>query len=100
MEDPVGVIPYSEMVTMDISYGSDVLKGSYYANPIVDAPTVPEKEKNMYPEYYGNNICLPSSASYFNSTDCRAGPDPDQKGVEGFESAFKDLGQSVLSSHL
>ncbi|KNZ79621.1 putative iron/ascorbate oxidoreductase, partial [Termitomyces sp. J132] len=58
----------------------DVLKGSYYANPIVDAPTVSQKEKDAHPEYYGNNIW----------------PDPDQKGVEGFKNAFKDLGQFVF----
>lgn len=36
---------------------TDILKGSFYANPIVDSPTVPEEEKFAYPEYYGQNIC-------------------------------------------
>ncbi|KAG6891076.1 hypothetical protein C0995_014165 [Termitomyces sp. Mi166 len=73
----------------------DVLKGSYYANPTVDAPTVSDKEKNAHPEYYGNNICVPSLLHRnLTHTNSRAGPDPDQKGVEGFEDAFKDLGRA------
>jgi hypothetical protein len=35
----------------------DTLKGSYYANPIIDTPTVSEEQKKTYPEYYGTNIC-------------------------------------------
>lgn len=35
----------------------DTLKGSYYANPVVDSPTIAEAERKAYPEYYGNNIC-------------------------------------------
>ena len=35
----------------------DTLKGSYYANPTVDSPTIAEAERKAYPEYYGNNIC-------------------------------------------
>ncbi|KAG6891394.1 hypothetical protein C0992_007617 [Termitomyces sp. T32_za158] len=54
--------------------------GSYYANPIVDVPAVSEREKNAHPEYYGNNIW----------------PDPEEKNVEGFEEAFKDLGRFVF----
>ena len=36
----------------------DLLKGSYYANPIVDFCTVSEQLRNDYPEYYGTNICM------------------------------------------
>ncbi|KAH8120517.1 Clavaminate synthase-like protein [Phellopilus nigrolimitatus] len=58
----------------------DTLKGSYYANPLTDSPTVSSLEKQAYPEYYGNNIW----------------PAADEKGVEGFEEAFKDLGELVF----
>jgi len=58
----------------------DTLKGSYYGNPIVDVPTVPEEERIAYPEYYGQNIW----------------PSKDEKGVEGFEDAFKDLGRFIF----
>ncbi|ELU44575.1 2OG-Fe(II) oxygenase superfamily domain-containing protein [Rhizoctonia solani AG-1 IA] len=66
----------------------DTLKGSYYANPVVDDPNVDPQEKVAHPEYYGKNIW----------------PDRDERGVEGFEEAFKDLGRydvwRVLASHL
>lgn len=58
----------------------DTLKGSYYANPIVDYPTVPEEQRKEHPEYYGHNIW----------------PAPDEAGVEGFEQAFKDLGRFIF----
>ncbi|KAF8634434.1 hypothetical protein AX15_000884 [Amanita polypyramis BW_CC] len=59
----------------------DVLKGSYYANPLVDYPTVPVEEVKLYPEYYGKNIW----------------PEPDEGGIEGFEEAFKNLGRFVFN---
>ncbi|KAH7875634.1 Clavaminate synthase-like protein [Lentinula edodes] len=55
----------------------DFLKGSFYANPVIDAPSVFEQYRTSYPEYYGNNIW----------------PDTEEPGVEGFEQAFKNLGQ-------
>ncbi|KAK7694311.1 hypothetical protein QCA50_001493 [Cerrena zonata] len=58
----------------------DTLKGSYYANPVVDTPTVSPDLRVGYPEYYGNNIW----------------PSADVKEVEGFEQAFKDLGRLVF----
>ncbi|KAJ3718411.1 Clavaminate synthase-like protein, partial [Lentinula raphanica] len=58
----------------------DFLKGSYYANPVVDSPSVSKEYKTAYPEYYGDNIW----------------PDTNEAGVEGFEQAFKDLGQFVF----
>ncbi|KAF8078252.1 Clavaminate synthase-like protein, partial [Lyophyllum atratum] len=58
----------------------DLLKGSYYANPVVESPTVPEEERLAHPEYYGQNIW----------------PHPEEKGVEGFETAFKDLGKLIF----
>ncbi|KIK71386.1 hypothetical protein GYMLUDRAFT_66595 [Collybiopsis luxurians FD-317 M1] len=58
----------------------DFLKGSFYANPVVDTPSVPEEHRRAYPEYYGNNIW----------------PKADEPGVEGFERAFKDLGQFIF----
>jgi hypothetical protein len=54
----------------------DTLKGSYYANPIVDYPIVPEEQRTTHPEYYGRNIW----------------PEPDEQNIQGFEKAFKDLG--------
>ncbi|KAJ4499111.1 Clavaminate synthase-like protein [Lentinula lateritia] len=58
----------------------DFLKGSFYANPVIDAPSVFEQYRTSYPEYYGNNIW----------------PDTEEPGVEGFEQAFKNLGQFVF----
>ncbi|KAJ8503328.1 hypothetical protein ONZ45_g10966 [Pleurotus djamor] len=58
----------------------DLLKGSYYANPAIDKPTVSSALRETYPEYYGDNIW----------------PDPGLKGIEGFEEAFKDLGRFVF----
>lgn len=54
----------------------DTLKGSYYANPIVDVPKVSDELKKQFPEYYGANIW----------------PAADEQGIEEFETAFKDLG--------
>ena len=45
----------------------------------MDNPTVSEKQKVDYPEYYGQNVW----------------PRATEKGVEGFEEAFKSLGKSV-----
>jgi len=59
----------------------DILKGSYYANPVVDKPSVPQAEQEKYPEYYGQNIW----------------PRKDEQGIEGFEDAFRDLGRFVFS---
>jgi len=58
----------------------DTMKGSYYANPIVDDPNVSEDLKHQFPEYYGKNIW----------------PARDEKGVEEFEDAFKDLGRFIF----
>lgn len=59
----------------------DTLKGSYYANPVIDNPDVSQKEREAFPEYYGQNIW----------------PAKDLKSVEGFEDAFKDLGSFVFN---
>ncbi|KAF8640803.1 hypothetical protein AX17_000452 [Amanita inopinata Kibby_2008] len=59
----------------------DILKGSYYANPVVDVPTISNEEASIYPEYYGKNIW----------------PSSNEKGIEGFEEAFKDLGGFVFN---
>ncbi|KJA29320.1 hypothetical protein HYPSUDRAFT_73807 [Hypholoma sublateritium FD-334 SS-4] len=58
----------------------DTLKGSYYANPVADDPTVPLEEKNAFPQYYGKNIW----------------PKKDEKGIENFEDAFKDLSRFIF----
>lgn len=38
----------------------DTLKGSYYANPVLDVPgsDVSEADKKAHPESYGTNICV------------------------------------------
>ena len=43
----------------------DLLKGSYYANPIVDNAVASPEERAAYPEYYGRNICKPMSGRMF-----------------------------------
>ncbi|KZT06313.1 Clavaminate synthase-like protein [Laetiporus sulphureus 93-53] len=58
----------------------DTLKGSYYANPVIDTPDVPQTLRDAYPEYYGSNIW----------------PSNDIKGIEGFEEAFKALGRIIF----
>jgi hypothetical protein len=78
----------------------DTLKGSYYANPVVDTPTVPKDEANAYPEYYGTNICEPfAMSSCLVSLTSNPGPAKDETSVEGFENAFKDLG-GYITLHL
>ncbi|THH21002.1 hypothetical protein EW146_g469 [Bondarzewia mesenterica] len=57
----------------------DTLKGSYYANPVVDKPSVSAALQNAYPEYYGANV-WPEN----------------ENGVEDFEAVFKDLGRFVF----
>ncbi|TCD70640.1 hypothetical protein EIP91_002359 [Steccherinum ochraceum] len=59
---------------------NDTLKGSYYANPVIDSPSVAPEMKQASPEYYGENIW----------------PSNDVKPIEGFEQAFKDLGRLVF----
>ncbi|KAF8898476.1 Clavaminate synthase-like protein [Infundibulicybe gibba] len=58
----------------------NLLKGSYYANPVVESPTVSREEQSLHPEYYGKNIW----------------PQRDTQEVEGFEDAFKNLGRLVF----
>ena len=36
---------------------SDTLKGSFYANPMVEQLTVSDEDRLQFPEYYGENIC-------------------------------------------
>ncbi|KAJ8084384.1 hypothetical protein PM082_003153 [Marasmius tenuissimus] len=76
----------------------DTLKGSYYANPVVDVPKVSEEDRSNYPEYYGANICgcsLTGTGNYSFSYLIE-GPAKDEKGVEGFEEAFKNLGKFIF----
>ncbi|KAJ7596718.1 hypothetical protein C8J56DRAFT_1040985 [Mycena floridula] len=58
----------------------DLLKGSYYNNPIFDEATVSKELREQHPEYYRGNIW----------------PDVNEKGIEGFEEAFKDLGRFIF----
>ncbi|KAG8923802.1 hypothetical protein FRC02_010902 [Tulasnella sp. 418] len=59
----------------------DTLKGSYYANPLLDDPQVSEEERLQYPWYHRNNIW----------------PSKDEEGIDGFEDAFKDLGRFIFN---
>jgi hypothetical protein len=68
----------------------DVLKGSYYANPTVDNPIASAEDRVGYPEYYGQNICKRTS---LRSENLLSEAGPDEKDIEGFEEAFKDLGR-------
>ena len=36
----------------------DTMKGSFYANPVLDEPNVSDELRKGYPEYYGKNICM------------------------------------------
>ncbi|KZT52979.1 Clavaminate synthase-like protein [Calocera cornea HHB12733] len=58
----------------------DLLKGSYYANPVIDSPVVPGELQTAFPEYYHDNIW----------------PAKNEQGVEGFEEAFKALGGFIF----
>ncbi|KAI0374479.1 Clavaminate synthase-like protein [Pilatotrama ljubarskyi] len=57
----------------------DTMKGSYYANPVIDEPNVSAELRDAYPEYYGKNIWPSDTAE-----------------VHDFEQAFKDLGRFVF----
>jgi hypothetical protein len=54
-------------VAVHLSLILDTLKGSYYANPVVDKPTVSQALKDAYPEYYGANICKLELRMLWNS---------------------------------
>jgi hypothetical protein len=73
----------------------DLLKGSYYANPVVDNVTVSPAQRDAYPEYYGENICacLPLEFTKSKDSNILSGPNKGENGVDGFEDAFKDLGR-------
>ncbi|KIK99771.1 hypothetical protein PAXRUDRAFT_30291 [Paxillus rubicundulus Ve08.2h10] len=58
----------------------DTLKGSYYANPVIDVPDVSPELREQHKEFYRSNIW----------------PAHDEKGIEGFEEAFKNLGRFVF----
>ncbi|THH29723.1 hypothetical protein EUX98_g4466 [Antrodiella citrinella] len=62
------------------SFGWSHGKGSYYANPVIDIPSVSPDVKLANPEYYEANIW----------------PEHNEKSVEGFEQAFKDLGRLIF----
>jgi hypothetical protein len=55
----------------------DTLKGSYYANPVVDHPKVSDELRKQYPESYNGNIW------------------PAENDIPGFQDSFKNLGGCV-----
>ncbi|GMQ06669.1 hypothetical protein CsSME_00051161 [Camellia sinensis var. sinensis] len=60
-----------------IAPSGDILKGSFYANPIFDTPTTDESLVQRYPSYCGSNIW------------------PD-RALPELEVAFKALGKLIL----
>ncbi|KAL7423916.1 hypothetical protein Q5752_001501 [Cryptotrichosporon argae] len=56
----------------------DRMKGSYYANPLLDRPDVDDAKRAAYPEYYAGNV-WPSAV----------------EGLADFEAAFKALGTLI-----
>jgi hypothetical protein len=75
---------------------ADTLKGSYYANPVIDAPSVHPNIREAYPEYHGTNICQSHVLSRNWCLILSAVGPKDEKSIEGFEPAFKELGSCVL----
>lgn len=61
--------------TLVFFIGIDTMKGSFYANPVLDEPDTTLEQKLKYPEYYSHNIW------------------PTEDGIEDFEGAFKSLGR-------
>lgn len=55
----IGAYLYAQDGPVDLSLpGSpDTMKGSYYANPVLDEPNVSPELREAHPEYYGKNIC-------------------------------------------
>ncbi len=45
-------------------FHTDTLKGSFYANPVLDEPSVSPILREAYPEYYGKNICKLSAIRF------------------------------------
>lgn len=45
-------------LTVGLNLDPDTLKGSYYANPIIDFPDVSPELREQYGEYYRSNICV------------------------------------------
>ena len=69
------------------------MKGSYYANPVLDEPSVSNELRVAYPEYYGKNICeLTCHVRGISSLTLTIGPSGTPE-VQDFEEAFKDLGR-------
>lgn len=61
-----------------LTFVSDTLKGSFYANPILDEPNTTPEQKLDFPEYYSRNVW------------------PKEDSIEGFEEAFKSLGRYFI----
>lgn len=62
----------------------DLLKGSYYANPlnsVSDVAALPQEWRGQYPVYYGDNVW----------------PDAGEPGMERFEEAFRALGRFIFN---
>ena len=49
--------PPCQIVEVVLIEVADTMKGSYYANPVLDEPSVSTELRKAYPEYYGKNIC-------------------------------------------
>ncbi|KAG2155468.1 Clavaminate synthase-like protein [Suillus clintonianus] len=79
--DPGSIYSYGWSHGKEIMNGRpDTLKGSYYANPVVDVPDVNPAVKAEHRAFYGDNVW----------------PDKNETSIEGFEEAFKNLGRFVF----
>lgn len=56
----------------------DTLKGSFYANPILDEPSTTPEQNLEFPEYYSHNVW------------------PREDSLKDFEEAFKSLGSFIF----
>jgi hypothetical protein len=75
----------------------DTLKGSYYANPVVDVTNVHPAVKAEYRPFYGDNVCMCYSfVPVIRRLLPTKGPDKNETNIEGFEEAFKNLGRLVF----
>ncbi len=101
MEDQVWLMSRTHM-NCGSDLLSDTLKGSYYANPVIDRPQVSQALREAYPEYYGSNICdcVSPRHTLVEFSRLRSGPREELKGVHGFEDAFKDLGRYLTFAHI
>ena len=73
------------------------MKGSYYANPVIDAPSVHPNLREAYPEYYGVNICQCPILRHINGVRFRVLQGPKTRKVLKASSLHsRDLDRALL----